>query len=106
MNLDWKNNFPLTTLQLNGPQNVVWDPNYFYNNTNMCSSFSLFGGYLTCDDIIAVMADEIYARVFLCFKNFPVWTSLAGQWFRIHLPMQGYTGLSPGPGGSHMLQSN
>ena len=33
-------------------------------------------------------------------------TSLVAQWLRIHLPMQGTMGLSPGLGRSHMLRSN
>ena len=33
-------------------------------------------------------------------------TSLVAQWLRVCLPIAGDTGSSPGPGGSHMLQSN
>ena len=67
MNSDWKNNFALTALQLNDPQHVVWEQSDFHK---MCLSFSLFRSYLTCDDVITVMANETYARVFLSFKNF------------------------------------
>ena len=32
-------------------------------------------------------------------------TSLVAQWLGVRLPMQGYAGLGPGPGASHMPQS-
>lgn len=41
----------------------------FYNNTKICLSFSLSKGYLTCNDVIALLANGMHTLVFLCFKN-------------------------------------
>ena len=38
-------------------------------------------------------------------KRLP-WASLVAQWLRIRLPVEWTRGLSPGPGRSHILQSN
>ena len=44
--------------------------------------------------------------VIISSKMDKVRVSLVAQWLRIRLPMQGDMGSSPGPGRSHMPQSN